>query len=660
MNDNDRIMSSSSSSGKHAQSLNHAWLDGMERQPPRHEAPDEIGHNSLMEPLIPSYSTALANDSTTGSSNKQSKQNMMVMEADEENHSMHDPLLLPQQAPRNKVVRFQTDATVSPSASFNDRGDLPIPNHTRLRQRNAPTTRLLNRYSNHTANNHHQSGVWNVQHIHTPQLHPGRYFRDTIYDSNDNDIEQNHSNHDDDDHDDHCHITDIDRHHGINGADTTNRNCHRRRAYCTACYEFWNTWFYTLAYQRTIVLILILFTTYTGIVIFYATIYYTMSRIGQSLQSTHTDHDHDQHPDNTAPHTITDQFHQYTSMTARTLSVLLLYLFCDMDLHSFMEALYFSLSTMASIGYGVSDYYFGNCGVLPLFVVLLQICTAICYDAIAIGLLFQRLRRSHKRSKSILFTNTAIVQRIQQVPYLMFRIAELRHYPLVNATIRAYCIGHDHYPIPNTPMNNNNDIDLDRPVPTTTTSKTTSDNRIVPNDSHIQSSYFVTKPMILQQRDILMNIPQMIVHPIRTNESPLCPPHIWYDQNGMKHTFGQRHHDPPITTFDGPTNDQENDCWLVEDMEQIQLYMQDRNMEIIIVVEGTDELTGTCTQTKQSYTYSDIQWNCQFVSCMLPATAMTNSRSARVSGGGGCIVDFAAFHLVESAPVNMDYSPYIQ
>ena len=34
--------------------------------------------------------------------------------------------------------------------------------------------------------------------------------------------------------------------------------------------------------------------------------------------------------------------------------------FCDLDLHDHMEAMYFSLSTMTTIGYGVSDYYFGG------------------------------------------------------------------------------------------------------------------------------------------------------------------------------------------------------------------------------------------------------------------------------------------------------------
>ena len=160
-----------------------------------------------------------------------------------------------------------------------------------------------------------------------------------------------------------------------------------------------------------------------------------------------------------------------------------------------------------------------------------------------------------------------------------------------------------------------------------------------------------------------MNIPQVIVHPMRLNESPLCPPSIWYDRDGTHHTYSQRGAECAGTNI----TDQ---SWMTEDMECMQQYMQDRNMEIIVVIEGTDELTGTCTQTKQSYTYQDIQWNHQFVSCMYPATVSTSTidpnhrsritRTAQPRSGGGCIVDFASFHSVEPAPLNSDFCPFIQ
>ena len=58
------------------------------------------------------------------------------------------------------------------------------------------------------------------------------------------------------------------------------------------------------------------------------------------------------------------------------------------------------------IGYGVSDNYFGGY-YSPLLIVLWQVCTAIVFDAIAVGLIFHRISRGAKRSRTILFSDMA-------------------------------------------------------------------------------------------------------------------------------------------------------------------------------------------------------------------------------------------------------------
>lgn len=85
----------------------------------------------------------------------------------------------------------------------------------------------------------------------------------------------------------------------------------------------WNLggWFHRLAYQRTGILMLILFLVYTSIVVFFAAIYLTVSLLGQTIESN---------PDGSEKHIP----------------------FCHMEINNRMEALYLSLSTMAAIGYG--------------------------------------------------------------------------------------------------------------------------------------------------------------------------------------------------------------------------------------------------------------------------------------------------------------------
>jgi Inward rectifier potassium channel C-terminal domain/Inward rectifier potassium channel transmembrane domain len=384
--------------------------------------------------------------------------------------------------------------------------------------------------------------------------------------------------------------------------------------------SFWNSWFYTLAYQRTVVLIVILFLVYFALVAFFALLYFSVSRIGAAMEANDENSNHHQVDTVNIP-----SFH----MVNATLSFPS-FIVCDMDLHEPMEAMYFSLSTMASIGYGVSDYYFGKC-VVPFVLVLMQICTAICFDAIAIGLLFQRIRRSHKRSKTIVFTNSAVAQRIRNVPHLMIRIAELRRYPLLNATVRAYCIRHERY-LCSTKVRDDPSTDVEA-------------NR--DSAAAVETIHFVTRPMKLQMERILMNIPQVIVHRM-DHDSPLCPPSVWYDQHGKKYHYPIRH-----CTFEG--TDRENrpeihdDKGWMDDTQARQQFMQDRHIEVVVVVEGTDELTGTCTQTKQSYTHADVRWNAQWVPCIFPSGTPSAT----------CVIDFSLFHAVEDAPGNSEDCPYI-
>lgn len=99
-------------------------------------------------------------------------------------------------------------------------------------------------------------------------------------------------------------------------------------------------------------------------------------------------------------------------------NVPLLMLFCSILLYC--KALYFSLSTMATIGYGTSDYYFGECWT-PFILVLLQVFSAIVFSSLAIGLLFQRMSRGQKRGRTIVFSDVAVIRKVRgRYVYVLF------------------------------------------------------------------------------------------------------------------------------------------------------------------------------------------------------------------------------------------------
>ena len=115
---------------------------------------------------------------------------------------------------------------------------------------------------------------------------------------------------------------------------------------------------------------------------------------------------------------------------------------CSMDISNLLEAYYFSLSTMTTIGYGVSDYYFGDCW-MPLIVISLQVCTALVFDSLAIGVIFQRLSRVTKRASTIVFSSRAVLRRVRGELHFMFQVCEVRKHQLVEAHVRVYCVRHE-------------------------------------------------------------------------------------------------------------------------------------------------------------------------------------------------------------------------
>ncbi|KAL3797688.1 hypothetical protein ACHAWO_003698, partial [Cyclotella atomus] len=161
----------------------------------------------------------------------------------------------------------------------------------------------------------------------------------------------------------------------------------------------WDDWFHTISYTPTFLLLAIIFLAYFATVVVFAGLYYAVNKLG--VHYGHTDESaipedgvinggNGVPPSSSYYSSLKSDEGVYVTERGGVDS------FCGMDVNSFMEALYFSLSTMATIGYGTSDYYFGNCWT-PFFLVLCQVFAALAFSSLAIGLLFQRMSRGQKR-----------------------------------------------------------------------------------------------------------------------------------------------------------------------------------------------------------------------------------------------------------------------
>ncbi len=275
----------------------------------------------------------------------------------------------------------------------------------------------------------------------------------------------------------------------------------------------------------------------------------------------------------------------------------------------------------------MSNYYFGECWT-PLFIVLSQVCSAILFDAVAVGLLFHRISRGRKRSRTIAFSDKAVIQRIKGIPYLMFRMGELRRYHLVGATIRCYCVRHERI--------------------------ATSTGEVV----SLATTYFLSRQMKLLHpdqsygSDVWMGLPQVIVHRM-DSDSPLVPSASWYDGNGTLHTSPNAQKGSDLLMSSEEKN--------YSNLDFLKDFLLDRDAEIVVLVEGTDEETGSATQARHSYKVTDLAWNQTFAPCIFPygSTEEVQQPQMRSRGLPTCSIDFSRFHEVVPAPEDCEVSAYV-
>ena len=73
---------------------------------------------------------------------------------------------------------------------------------------------------------------------------------------------------------------------------------------------------------------------------------------------------------------------------------------CNLNFVRSVDAMYMSLTTMATIGYGAPDIYFASCP-NAFFVISSEYFIGICLDACCIGLIFSCIARAPRRGRSL-------------------------------------------------------------------------------------------------------------------------------------------------------------------------------------------------------------------------------------------------------------------
>ncbi|KAL9185304.1 hypothetical protein ACHAXT_003081 [Thalassiosira profunda] len=466
----------------------------------------------------------------------------------------------------------------------------------------------------------------------------------------------------------------------------------------------WDDWFHTLSYTPTCILMFGVFVAYFITIVIFAGLYLTVNKVGSYYGGSGTNHGGGEQNDIK----LGDGDGGDVDISS----------FCGMDINNHMEALYFSLSTMATIGYGTSDYYFGECWT-PFLLVLLQVFAAIVFSSLAIGLLFQRMSRGQKRGRTIVFSDVAVVRKVRGRWYWMFRVAELRKRHIIGAKVRVFCVRHERCPVAlagGGGGEGGNVVELEtahfvsHPLPLLDGSQSTN----ATNGSAAASGGDEEDPHSdgVFEQSILMGLPHVLVHRMDAL-SPLMPPRpVWYDEGGVPHTHGPAG-GPLATVSESPTESAAADgtpgetsssllatttggkqptaSSLLGDQptqEEITHFLQDRQAEMIVFLEGICEVTGMALQARHSYRMEDIAFHQTFAPCVFPAVAGATAtsegkrwnpfanRKAKVEQdprpsdmpgeevyvvqpSAALEIDFSQFHDLRPAPLDSISCPYI-
>ncbi len=97
------------------------------------------------------------------------------------------------------------------------------------------------------------------------------------------------------------------------------------------------------------------------------------------------------------------------------------FLDCNLDISNMVQAYFFSLETMTTVGYGTKDQFFGGCYSV-LIITIAQACFGLLLDAILIGVLFTRLSRPSTRASTVVFSDFAVIRRVRGEFYFMFQV----------------------------------------------------------------------------------------------------------------------------------------------------------------------------------------------------------------------------------------------
>ncbi|OAO15878.1 Inward rectifier potassium channel irk-1 [Blastocystis sp. ATCC 50177/Nand II] len=120
----------------------------------------------------------------------------------------------------------------------------------------------------------------------------------------------------------------------------------------------------------------------------------------------------------------------------------LFYIFRDygfVDISTYVAAMIISLETITTVGYSVTDINFGD-HPIAFFLLYGEMMQSILMNSFCIGIVYTRLSRAITRSRSIICSDKAVIRRIDGKWCFVFQICEMRKHQLIESHVTCYCV----------------------------------------------------------------------------------------------------------------------------------------------------------------------------------------------------------------------------
>ena len=272
------------------------------------------------------------------------------------------------------------------------------------------------------------------------------------------------------------------------------------------------------------------------------------------------------------------------------------------SLPTYGHAFIASLQIQSTIGFATpgEEHWARSAGVTTA--ITAQALLTVLFNVFLLGTLFARLSSAKNRAISVRVSNVAVI-RADPLPVLEFRVGEVRKHQLLNLRVSAYLFYHD-----GPKLFQREKLKLDP-----------ADGIFLAVPTELKHVIDDTSPLwkLLNSKAFSSFDCQVCGEPLRSRDALLK--HLKFNSDAKHKTALASVSATPAPTLESVTR-------LMKSSEQY--------WEIVIVIEGTEPITGSPIQARHSFRLRDVWFNAVFVKCWT---------MSETDAGKRIVVDFDLF-----------------